>query len=312
MIELLDGLVSNAVLSGGVLALAALGGLLCERVGILNLGLEGLMALGGVCAIIMVAKVPIALLGVGAALLVGAVFGLAYAVATIAMRADQVLCGLALSIGGAGLAASIGNNYAGQPARAVLEPIIVPGLSELPILGKALFSQNIVVYLIFIFLPLTLHTLLFHTRHGIDVRAVGENPAAADASGVHVTLIRIAYVTVGSALASASGSFLTLASVPSWSEGITGGRGWIAIALIIFAGYQPVRVVLGALLFGLISALGFVGQARNWPIAPALLSMLPYLATLLTVTVPVVLWKGMRRQFSAPAALGLPYYRDER
>jgi simple sugar transport system permease protein len=153
---------------------------------------------------------------------------------------------------------------------------------------------------------------MFHTRHGLNLRAVGENPAAADAAGIPVNLIRFAYVTAGSALAAGAGGYLTLTFVPSWSDGVVAGRGWIAVALVIFAGYRPIPAVLSGLLFGFITALGFVGQARGWPIAPAFLSMLPYLGTMAFIIVPVLAWQRKRRIMAAPAAIGVPYYRDVR
>jgi len=311
-VDLLTGLFSTAFLAGGVLALAALGEVLAERVGVVNLGAEGLMAMGAITAIATVTATPYPMLGFLAALAVGALFGMVFASATVWLRANQVLCGLALTLMGTGLASTIGRSYSGMPAPAVFERIEIPLLSQLPILGKALFSQNILVYLIYIILPLALHYLLFKTRHGLNLRAVGENPAAADAAGIPVNATRFAYVTAGSALAAGAGAYLTLAFVPSWSDGVVAGRGWIAVALVIFAGYRPIPAALSGLLFGLITALGFVGQARGWPVAPAVLSMLPYLGTIALIIVPVLAWQRMRRVMAAPAALGEPYFRDVR
>jgi simple sugar transport system permease protein len=206
----------------------------------------------------------------------------------------------------------VGRPYSGQPAKAMFDGVAIPGLSEIPILGRAFFSQNLLVYVIWIILPVAIHWLLFKTRHGINLRAVGENPAAADAAGIPVTPIRFWYVVAGAGLAGAAGAYLTLAFVPSWSDGITGGRGWIAVALVIFAGYRPYNAALGALLFGIITALGFVGQARNWPIPPAFLSMLPYLGTIVFMIAPVIAWKRLHQRLAAPAALGFAYYRDQR
>jgi simple sugar transport system permease protein len=312
MIEVVTGILSTAFLAGGVLALAALGEVLSERVGVFNLGLEGLMALGGISAIITVSHYPVATVGFIVAILVGLAFGALFAAATVLMRANQTLCGLALTILGTGLASAVGRHYSGQPAKAVFDGVAIPILSQIPILGSAFFSQNLLVYVIWIVLPISIHWLLFRTRHGINLRAVGENPAAADAAGIPVTRIRFCYVVAGSGLAGAAGAYLTLAFVPSWSDGITGGRGWIAVALVIFAGYRPYYASIGALLFGIITALGFVGQARNWPVAPAFLSMLPYLGTMGFMIVPVVVWKRLHRRLAAPAALGFAYYRDQR
>jgi general nucleoside transport system permease protein len=310
--DLIAGLIQTSILAGGVLALAALGEVLAERVGVVNLGVEGLMAVGAITGIATVVAVPSPILGFLLALLVGLLAGMVFAVATVYIRANQVLCGLALTLMGTGLAATIGKAYSGMPAPATFAPIPIPLLSDIPLIGRALFTQNILVYLIYIILPVALHYLMFRTRHGLDVRAVGENPAAADAAGIPVQQIRFWYVSAGAALAAGAGAYLTLAFVPSWSEGVVAGRGWIAVALVIFAGYRPLNAVLAALLFGLITSLGFVGQARNWPIAAPILSMLPYLGTIALIIVPVLAWQKVRRMMAAPAALGEPYFRDVR
>jgi len=310
--DLIAGLIQTSILAGGVLALAALGEVLAERVGVVNLGVEGLMAVGAITGIATVVAVPSPILGFLLALLVGLLAGMVFAVATVYIRANQVLCGLALTLMGTGIAATIGKAYSGMPAPATFAPIAIPLLSDIPLIGRALFTQNLLVYLIYIILPVALHYLMFRTRHGLDMRAVGENPAAADAAGIPVQQIRFWYVSAGAALAAGAGAYLTLAFVPSWSEGVVAGRGWIAVALVIFAGYRPVNAVLAALLFGLITSLGFVGQARNWPIAAPVLSMLPYLGTIALIIVPVLAWQKVRRMMAAPAALGEPYFRDER
>jgi general nucleoside transport system permease protein len=310
--DLLAGLLQTSILAGGVLALAALGEVLAERVGVVNLGVEGLIAMGAITAIATVVAVPNPTLGLLAALLVGLLIGMAFALATVIIRANQVLCGLALTLIGTGLAATIGKAYSGMPSPAIFAPIPIPVLSDLPIIGRGLFSQNILVYVIYIVLPLALHFLMFRTRHGLNLRAVGENPGAADAAGIPVQQIRFWYVAAGAALASGAGAYLTLAFVPSWSEGVVAGRGWIAVSLVIFAGFRPLNAVGAALLFGLITSLGFVGQARNWPIAAPLLSMLPYLGTTAFIIVPVLAFPRIKRFMAAPAALGEPYFRDVR
>ena len=312
MMSLLTDLLATAMLASGVLALAGLGETLAQRVGVFNLGMEGLIAIGAVTAIITVDAVPNPYVGLLASALVGLVFGCMFAGATVLVRANQVLSGLALTFMGTGLAAWVGEPYAGRPAAATFGKVVVPYLSDLPLIGKALFSQNILLYFIFIILPIGLHFLLFKTRHGINMRAVGENPAAADSAGIPVIPIRFFYVALGGAFSGAAGAYLTLAFVPSWTEGMVAGRGWIALALVIFAGYRPYNVVFGALFFGIITSLGFVGQAHNWPVAPALLSMLPYLATVILMVVPGLFSRRVRRFLAAPAALGQPYFRDER
>ncbi|BAK83249.1 ABC transporter permease [Komagataeibacter medellinensis] len=312
MIALLTGMLATAVLAGGVLALAALGEVLAERVGVTNLGVEGLMALGAVMAVITVSSVPSPWIGLLAATVVGALGGLVFAFGAVVMRANQVLCGLATTFMGLGLSTAIGHNYAGQPVATTFGHVAIPLLSTIPVIGPAFFGQNILIIPIYVLLPLAVHVIMFRTRHGLNMRAVGENPAAADAAGIPVMTMRLGYVILGGALAGMAGGYLTLTYVPVWSEGMVAGRGWIALALVIFAGYRPVIVTLSALLFGLVTALSFVGQAHNWPIDPAFLNMLPYLGTMAFIIVPVVVWHRMRRIMAAPASLGQPYYRDVR
>jgi simple sugar transport system permease protein len=297
--NLATGLLHTAVLAGGVPALAALGEVLTERVGVINLGVEGLMALGAITAVAIVVATRNPTFGLLGAVGVGLAIGTLFALVTVIVRANQVLCGLALTMLGTGLAAALGKRYAGTPVPALFGPCPIPYLSRIPVLGEAFFSQN-------------MHLLLFRTRHGLNLRAVGENPAAADAAGIPVQRIRYLYVSLGAGFATAAGAYLTLCFVPSWSDGVVAGRGWIAVALVIFAGFRPINAVLGALLFGLTTALGFLGQARNWPVAPPLLSMLPYAATLMLIVMPAAASPRVRRLMAAPAALGVPYFRDER
>ena len=182
-----------------------------------------------------------------------------FAVATVYCQANQAVRPVP-DLDGNGLAGAIGRAYSGLPARATFERIVVPYLSDIPIVGRAFFSQNILVYLIYLILPFVLHYLMFKTRHGLNMRAVGENPAAADAAGIAVHVIRFWYVAAGAALGAGAGAYLTLAFVPGWSDGVIAGRGWIAVALVIFAGYRPWIAVFAALLFGVITSIGFVGQ----------------------------------------------------
>ena len=234
--DILAGILSVAVLAGGVLALGALGEVLCERVGVVNLGVEGLMAMGAVVAIIVVLTVPNVYLALPHAIATGFVFGALFAVATVIVRANQILCGLALTLIGTGLAV--------DHRQALLEHArageLRAGDHSLPERSADRRSWHLLAehprLRIYIILPIGLHYLLFKTRHGLNLRAVGENPAAADAAGIPVRKIRFWYVSAGGALAAAAGAYLTLAYIPSWSDGVVAGRGWIAVALVIFAG----------------------------------------------------------------------------
>ncbi|GBQ97148.1 MULTISPECIES: ABC transporter permease [Gluconobacter] len=309
---LLSDLLGHAVLSGGVLALGALGEVIAERAGVLNLGVEGLMSLGAVVAVMTVNATPHPWLGLLAAGLVGGLGASVLALSSVVLRANQVLCGVAITFLGLGLSSVIGRSVAGVPVSAVFEPVSIPVLSAIPVIGPAFFSQNILVYLIYLVFPVMAHFWLFRTRSGLDLRAVGENPAAADAVGVPVMKYRALAVIVGGVLAGVAGADLTLAVVPVWSDGMIAGRGWIAVALVIFAGYRPIVAVLSGLLFGLVTAVGFMGQARGWPVAPAILNTLPYLGTVACIIVPMLAFAKLRSAMAAPAALGTPYYRSGR
>ncbi|EHH68715.1 ABC transporter permease [Gluconobacter morbifer] len=309
---LLSDLLGHAVLSGGVLALGALGEVIAERAGVLDLGVEGLMSLGAVVAVMTMKATPHPWLGLLAAGLVGGLGAGVLVLSSVVLRASQVLSGVALTFLGLGVSAVIGRSVAGIPVSAVFEPVSIPVLSAIPVIGPAFFNQNVLVYLIYFVLPVLAHFWLFRTRAGLDLRAVGENPAAADAVGVPVMKLRALAVIVGGVLAGFAGADLTLAVVPVWSDGMVAGRGWIAVALVIFAGYRPIVAVLSGLLFGLVTAVGFMGQARGWPVSPAILNTLPYLGTVGCIIVPMLAFAKLRSAMAAPAALGTPYYRSGR
>src|SRR5439155_20566042 len=192
--------------------------------------------IGGMTTVTATGSPP---LGFICAIGIGLSVGMIFAGATVILRANQVLCGLALTLMGTGLAATIGKAYSGKPAPATFAPVAIPYLSEIPLIGHAVFTQNILVYLIYIILPVILHLIMFRTRHGLNLRAVGENPAAADAAGINVTRMRIAYTTIGAALSGAGGGFLMLAFTPVWAVDVARGRGWVALAVVIFAAWRP-------------------------------------------------------------------------
>ncbi|GBQ91789.1 ABC transporter permease [Asaia krungthepensis] len=304
-------LVLHALAYGSILALAAQGEVIAERAGVINLGVEGLMALGAVMAVLAADASLSPWLGCLAALITGSAGALVLGLATVNGSANQTLCGVALTFLGLGLSAVLGHAVAGLPVSAIFGSWSVPGLSRLPGIGPV-FIQSPFVYLAFIILPITCHCLLFRTRLGLSLRAVGENPAAADAVGIPVRRYRLWAVVTGGALAGLAGADMTLSVMPVWSEGMIAGRGWIAVALVIFCGYRPVFAAASALLFGLVMSLSFFGQAQGWPIAPAVLNMTPYLGTIMFMILPALVLPGMRRLMAAPAALGIPYFREER
>lgn len=299
-----------AVTAGTPLLYAALGELLTERVGILNLGVEGMMLIGAVTGFMATVNTGSLVIGVLAAMAAGGVLVLLHAFIAISLRASQVVSGLALTIFGTGLSSFIGKSMIGIPAPVVFKKLHIPLLSKIPFLGKILFQHDALVYLSYFFVALIWY-LIYKTKQGLTLRAVGENPAAADAMGVNVFAYRYFYVVVGGMLAGLGGAYLSLAYAPSWLENMTAGRGWIALALVIFATWNPVRALAGAYIFGGIDALVFRMQTLGLVVIPTFfLKMLPYI---LTVVVLILATRQThRKRIGAPGALGLPYEREAR
>jgi len=277
---------------------------------VMNLGVEGMMIIGAVTGFLVAVRTESLWLAVIGAMLAGGGLSLIHAWMSITLRVNQVVSGLALTIFGTGLSAFLGKPVIGTPAPVVFAKISLPLLSQIPFLGPVLFRNDVLVYLSFV-LVLAFSFLLYRTKHGLRLRAVGENPGAADAMGVNVFGFRYLYVIAGGMLAGLGGAYLSLAYTATWLENMTAGRGWIAVALVIFATWNPVRALVGAYIFGGIEALVFRLQALNVTAVPSFfLKMLPYLLTVL-----VLVWatrETHRKRIGAPSALGLPYEREER
>ncbi|NLF10512.1 MAG: ABC transporter permease, partial [Anaerolineaceae bacterium] len=256
------------------------------------------------------------LAGVVTGIAVGGLLASIHAFLTISLRADQVVSGLALTLFGGGLSSFLGQNLGpgGKPLVGEVGPkfskVALPLLSEIPFLGASIFRQDPLVYLMYILVPLAAY-YIYKTRPGLHLRAVGESPATADAMGVNVARTRYLYTIVGGMLMGLGGAHLSLAYTPGWTENLTGGRGWIAIALVIFATWDPWRAVIGAVLFGGVNAIQFRLQAAGTTIPAAFLGMMPYIFTIV-VLVAITWWEAFRKRVGAPAALGLPYVREER
>ena len=305
----LIGLLEATVSFGALLYLAALGEMISEKAGILNLGVEGMMAIGAVTGFVVALQTGNPWVALVAAIAAGALIGLLHGLFTVVLGAEQVVSGLSLTILGIGLAAYIGKGSVGQPAGAELVPVYWGPLSDIPWAGPVLFQQSPLVYMA-VLAGLAASFVLERTRLGLAVRAAGESAPTADAAGHSVAGLRLAAVATGGALAGASGAYLTLSITPQWAEGVVAGRGWIAVALVIFGAWRPGRVALGALLFGLTLALKTRLQTFGVDFSPILLSMLPYL---LTVGVLVAISiRARNRPSPAPAALGIAYRREER
>ena len=309
-------LAAAGVLRGAPILLATLGEIVTERAGVLNLGLEGLMLLGAMAGFGVAHASGSAVLGLVAGGLAAAALSLVHALVTVTLRADQVVSGLALSFLGAGVASVLGAPLVEvRQAVTTLPSLDVPLLSSLPFVGPVLFAQSVVVYLALALVP-ALWAFLRFTRPGLNVVAVGEHPAAADSLGVRVGLTRTLAVLVGGLLAGLGGASLSLAVTPGWVDGMTAGQGWIAVALVIFARWDPWRAALGAWLFGTIRRLPLDLQGLadvplfQDPSVGFFLNMLPYLFTIAVLVAGSR--EAVRRRLGAPAALGKPFERGRR
>ncbi len=308
----------SAISFGTPLVVAGLGELLTERSGVLNLGVEGMMLMGAVTAFCDSQKMHgpaglILLLAVLASLVAGAAMALIHAFLTITIRVNQIVSGLAITIfaGIIGLSSYLGQvwNIGGVAGHHQFNSIDLLGWKNVPILGPLLFNQDAFVYASWVLVVAVMY-YLYRTRPGLYLRAVGENPAAADAMGINVTAYRYIHTLIGGAFAGLAGAYFTLALAPIWTDGLTAGMGWIAIALVIFAFWRPDLLVLGAYLFGVFSALGPTLQTRNITVLPSeFYSALPFLMTVIALAAASTSWAN--RRIGTPASLGIPYTREE-
>ena len=274
LIEIFIGI----MVASAPLIFAAIGALLVERSGVLNLGVEGMMIVGALLGFVVISHTNNAYLAVLAALVAGMVIASIFAFLTQFLLTNQVATGLALTLFGLGFAAFAGREYT-EVTIDLIGPINIPILSEIPFIGPSLFSLNPLIYLAF-FMVYLVWWFLFKTKQGLILRAIGDNHDAAHAIGHNVVLYRFMAILFGGAMAGLGGAFLSLVQVPIWGEGMTAGRGWIALGLVVFASWQPFRIILGAIIFGGITVLQLHAQGFDIRISAQYLSMLPYLATI--------------------------------
>ena len=286
------------------LLFAALGELVTEKSGVLNLGVEGMMIVGAVCAFAVAVATGSGTLGVLAGALAGMAMAFLFGVLTLTLAANQVATGLALTIFGLGLSSLIGAGFIGI-AVDPLPKLALPGIGDLPAVGPLLFGHDALVYLSIAALA-GVAWFLKKTRAGMILRAVGESDISAHSIGYNVIAVRYRAVLFGGAMAGLGGAFLSLSNTPLWTEGMTAGRGWIALALVVFASWRPWRLLAGAYLFGGVTILQLYTQGAGGLGIPAqVMSMLPYLATIAVLTVIAAgPWKG---RLDAPACLGTPF-----
>lgn len=299
-------LVAATLNAGTPLLLAALGIVVVERSGVVNLGIEGMMLVAAIVAFAATHATRSYALGFAAGAVAAASLAAVFAFFAIGLHTNQYATGLAFALAGAGLSAFIGLPYSGQslPARAADG---IPGLREWPVLGTVLFSHHAVVYLSWA-LVAAVAWFLYRTRWGLVLRAVGESPEAAHALGYPVRAIRVAALAFGGACAGLAGAYLSIVYTPLWAEGMVAGRGWIALALVVFSSWLPWRLAAGAYLFGAISVLAYTVQTFAWGIPSQWLSALPYLVTVVAL---VVIW-GNRQltRANTPACLGQAFVPD--
>lgn len=288
------------------LLIAAIGELVVERSGVLNLGVEGMMVIGAVTGFAITYTTGSPWLGLLAAIVVGALFSLLFGFLSLTLVTNQVATGLALTLLGLGLSGMLGESFTGLPG-IKLPTLYIPGLSDLPFVGKLLFGQDPVFYLS-IALTAAVAWFLFNTRAGLTLRSVGDNHGSAHALGIDVIRIRYLAVLFGGACAGMAGGYLSLVYTPQWIENMTAGRGWIALALVVFASWRPWRVLAGAYLFGAVSIGQLHAQALGVGVPSQLLSSLPYLAT---IVVLVLISRNRRMTMvNTPASLGQPFVPD--
>jgi len=302
---------ADSVALATTLVLAALGALFTERAGVLNLGIEGILLTSAITSFIAADSSGSIWLGLVVGSLLGAVLAAIHAVLAVTLRANQIVSGLALVIFGTGLANFLGKPYEGKNIETKILPLSFGPLTDIPVIGPVVFGQDPVTYFT-IALAVASSWYLFRTRPGLELRATGDDPATVDAQGLKVSTIRIRYTLAGGALVGLGGSWLMLAESAAWNQAATtSGIGWIALALVVFASWRPLRAIGGAVLFGFTLQVPFTLQAEQISILPpTIVAMFPYLVTL--VVLVALSTPRARRLLGAPAMLGQPFVRDER
>jgi simple sugar transport system permease protein len=298
-------LASSAVVAAIPLMFAGIGELVTEKSGVLNLGVEGMMLMGAVTGYAVTVATGHPWLGVAASIAAGVAMALLFGFLTLTMLANQVATGLSLTIFGIGLSAYVGKPYTSASVSATIDAWPIPGLAKLPVLGPALFALTPLGYLAFASFALVAW-FLYRTRAGLVLRSVGESPAVAHSVGFPVIGVRYGATLFGGGMAGLAGGYYSIVYLHLWQEQLTSGRGWIALALVVFATWRPWRLLLGALLFGAVTGLQFYAQAVGVPVPTQALAMLPYLATI--VVLAVISRNPNTIKLNAPASLGKPFF----
>ncbi|MDB5604815.1 MAG: Nucleoside transporter rane protein [Bradyrhizobium sp.] len=308
----LISMLATSVAAASPLLLAALGELVVERSGVLNLGIEGIMLVGALTAVAATLGSGSVVIGILCAIVAGMLLGLLFALLTVTIRADHVVAGLALVLFGDGLSSFAGHGLVAIDVPQSVHALPIPLLSDIPALGPIFFRQNALVYLSY-FMVAAVWYFLYRTRPGLALRAAGEKPSAVDVVGWNVFRIRYLAVVFGAGMAGLAGAFLSVGYLNSWAEGMTAGRGWVALALVIFAGWHPIKLLGGAYLFGFAYILIAESQVLGgifYLISTYVMQMFPYLMAIIVLA--VMGRRAMKRRAGAPEALALPYVREER
>ena len=306
---IITALLFASVQSGTILLFPTLGEIFAERAGILNLGVEGMMVVGALVGFVVTYITKNPYLGFIVGSIAGGLTALIHAFVSITLRGNQVVSGLALTIFGLGFTNFYGQKWINLRLLVAPRPIPIPGLVKIPFIGPIFFKQDALVYTSYI-VAIIMWYILYKTKAGVHIRAVGQNARAADAMGVNVYATRYWWTFFGGLLAGAGGAYLTVGYSSFWLDGMTAGRGWIAIALVIFAMWDPLNAMIGAYLFGGIEALQFQLQAIGVTIPSSLLNMLPYLLTFIVIIIATLIVRV--KHISAPKELGVPYSREEK
>lgn len=301
-----------AIVAGTPLLFATLGEIITEKSGNLNLGVEGMMLMGAVIGFMAALNTGNPIIALIAAAVAGALGGFIFAFLTVSLRANQVVSGLTLTIFGTGFSSLVGKTLVGQVTPKNIKdffvPMAIPGLSNIPVIGPIFFKHDAFVYLGYV-VAIILGLYLYNTCKGLNLRAVGENPASADAASINITLYKYVHILLGGALCGLGGAYLSLVYVPAWQENVTAGRGWIAVALVIFSAWNPYKALFGAYFFGGLDIIGFRLQGSGIQISQYLIDMLPYLVTIIVLL--VVSFKKSKKN-APPNALSVPYFREDR
>ena len=298
-----EAVILTIITASTPLLLAAIGELVTERAGVLNLGVEGMMIMGAVCGFIAAFLSGSAMFGVLAGLSAGVAMSMIFAFLTQTLMTSQMATGLALTLFGLGLSGLIGESFTGQPG-VKLAALAMPSLSNIPFLGPVLFGHDILVYLS-LGLTAAVAYILFQTRLGLIIIAVGGNHHSAHALGYNVIRVRYACIAFGGACSGLAGTYLSLAYTSQWIENMSAGRGWIALALVVFATWMPKRVLIGAYLFGTVWIMGLYVQGLGVAIPSQLLSSLPYLVTIAALI--IISGNRMITKVNTPACIGQPF-----